>query len=452
MCSSNSTRHPERRLNTPAIGKKKKLCSKKSAAASGALTLALLAALLLPAVPAAQAQTETVLYSFDGTDGFYPKAPLVRDTKGNLYGTTVYGGTYAGGLEGCGTAFELTPAGIETILHNFGETATDGCNPQAGLVRDTEGNLYGTTSFGGTYDYGTVFELAPSGTETILHSFDKNGTDGVDPTAGLVLDTKGNLYGTTQRGGTGTTCSPLGGCGTVFELTPSGTETILHSFDKNGTDGIDPTAGLVLDTKGNLYGTTEYGGTGECSRGCGTVFELTPSGTETILHSFNSVNDGTDGISPLAPLVRDTEGNLYGTTVSGGIYGVGTVFEVTSSGTETILHSFAETATDGGRPYGGLVMDTQGNLYGTTYNGAKTGSCLPSGCGSVFKLTLSGTETTLHRFVDNGTDGTRPNAGLVRDTEGNLYGTTLYGGTYGYGGTGQCRPDGCGTVFEVTPK
>jgi uncharacterized repeat protein (TIGR03803 family) len=393
MCSSNSTRHPERRLNTPAIGKKKKLCSKKSAAASGALTLALLAALLLPAVPAAQAQTETVLYSFDGTDGFYPKAPLVRDTKGNLYGTTVYGGTYAGGLEGCGTAFELTPAGIETILHNFGETATDGCNPQAGLVRDTEGNLYGTTSFGGTYDYGTVFELAPSGTETIL-----------------------------------------------------------HSFDKNGTDGIDPTAGLVLDTKGNLYGTTEYGGTGECSRGCGTVFELTPSGTETILHSFNSVNDGTDGISPLAPLVRDTEGNLYGTTVSGGIYGVGTVFEVTSSGTETILHSFAETATDGGRPYGGLVMDTQGNLYGTTYNGAKTGSCLPSGCGSVFKLTLSGTETTLHRFVDNGTDGTRPNAGLVRDTEGNLYGTTLYGGTYGYGGTGQCRPDGCGTVFEVTPK
>jgi uncharacterized repeat protein (TIGR03803 family) len=412
------------------MGRKKKM-SRNLAATSGALTQALLAALLLAAVQPAQAQTETVLFSFeDNGTGYIPVAPVVRDTKGNLYGTTQQGGNH----DNCGTVFELTPLGTETILHSFGETATDGCTPGAGLVRDTKGNLYGTTEQGGAHDNcGTVFELTPSGTETILHRFGETATDGCNPFAGLVRDTKGNLYGTTEEGGTGT-CS--GGCGTVFEVTSSGTETILHSFGETATDGTYP-HGLVRDTEGNLYGTTVGGGT----YGYGTVFKLTSSGRETILHGFGKT--ATDGTSPDAGLVRDTKGNLYGTTPAGGTGkcsgGCGTVFELTSSGTETILHSFVDNGTDGTNPEAGLVRDTEGNLYGTTNNGGGTGTV---GCGTVFEVTSSGTETILHSFCETARDGGSPLAGLIRDAEGNLYGTTSSGGTYlSYG-----------TVFEVTPK
>src|SRR5271163_2430536 len=251
--------------------------TKPAAAMRGALTLALCSAMLVAAVLPAHAQTETVLYSFSGTpsDGAIPYATPVFDGR-NLYGTTVEGGAY-----GYGTVFKLEPSGKETILHSFDFNGSDGYTPYASLVLH-KGILYGTTELGGEYGQGTVFEVTPTengSTETILHSFDLNGTDGAAPFASLIFDADGNLYGTTYSGGDY-------GHGTVFELAPSGTETILHSFDFNGSDGYYPYASLVLLGKGNLYGTTTYGGSYGCAEdGCGTVFELTPSGQETILHS-----------------------------------------------------------------------------------------------------------------------------------------------------------------------
>ena len=232
---------------------------------------------------------ETVLYSFAGapSDGANPWVTPVFDKKGNLYGATVGGGAY-----NYGTLFELTPSHgkwTETILHSFDSNGSDGYTPYAGLVLDKQGNLYGTTQLGGAHGQGTVFEMMPTKngwTQTILHSFDPNGTDGTEPFDSLVFDKEGNIYGTTYEGGNYNH-------GTVFELTPSGTETILHSFAFNWSDGYYPYAGLVLDEKGNLYGTTTYGGPyGEY--GCGTIFELTPSGTETILHSFGASGDGSN--------------------------------------------------------------------------------------------------------------------------------------------------------------
>ena len=281
-------------------------------------------------------------------------SPVWSCTKGNLYGTTVEGGTY--NIDG--TVFELThttKGWTETILHSFGASG-DGSQPYCALTVDTTGNLYGTTYYGGAYSYGTVFELTSSGTEKILWSFG-NGTDGANPLAGVVLDTNGNLYGTTEYGG-------AYGYGTVFELTSSGPEKVLWSFG-NGTDGAYPFAGLIL-YKGNLYGTTANGG----AYGDGTVFEVTLSGTETILHSFD--NNDIDGINPYAGLVV-YDGNLYGTTVSGGGTGsaAGIVFEMTPSGAETILHTFGGSR-DGAFPWGGVVFDTSGNLYGTTLSGGLT--------------------------------------------------------------------------------
>jgi uncharacterized repeat protein (TIGR03803 family) len=366
----------------------------------------------------APGQTETILHSFGkGTDGQTPLAGLVRDTKGNLYGTTANGGTYTQG-----TVFKVTPSGTETILYSFDPNAGTE-ETYAGLVRDTKGNLYGTTIGLGC---GTVFELTTSGTETTLYTFLLDGTDACFPTAGVVRDTKGNLYGTTGFGGVNSCGNE--NCGTVFELTPSGKEMILHNFDNNGTDGFYPLAGLVRDTKGNLYGTTSQGGRHDR----GTVFELTPSGTETILHSFNK--NGTDGYFASAGLALDTKGNLYGTTQLGGAHDEGTVFKLTPTGKETILHSFGE-GKDGTTPLAGLIFDTEGNLYGTTATGGTYN------LGTVFKLTPSGTETILHSFGENPTtDGYYPGAALVLDTEGNLYGTTELGGKYVYG-----------TVFKVTP-
>jgi uncharacterized repeat protein (TIGR03803 family) len=243
-----------------------------------------------------------------------------------------------------------------------------------------------------------VFKLTPSGTETILHSFDANGIDGYGAAAGVVLDAKGNLYGTTQSGGTY-------GLGTVYKLTPSGTETILHSFGASG-DGYDPYAsGLIRDKKGNPYGTTLYGGANDCNgSGCGTVFELSPPArkngvwTEMILHSFNE--DGIDGYYPYASLIMDKEGILYGTTGAGGTYGSGTVFELSSSGTETILHSFDANGTDGGAPESGLVLDTKGNLYGTTSSGGS--QCSPFGCGTVFQITPQKAEARTKELIQPG--------------------------------------------------
>jgi len=391
------------------------------------LTLGMLSALLPASVQTAYGQTETVLYSFgEYPDGANPVANPVLGKKKNLYGTTRYGGAY-----NAGTVFEVTPSGTEKVLHSFEVTGTDGYYPYAGLIVDKKRNLYGTTADGGTIGTngaGTVFELTPSGTETILHVFQANGTDGYLPSADLVMDKLGNLYGTTYYGG-------AYGYGTVFELTPTGTETILHSFNYDGTDGYYTQAALALDKHGNLYGTTPAGG----AYGFGMVFKLTPTGTETILHSF--LPEGTDGCNPLSSPILDKKGNLYGTTQGCGAYGEGTVFKLTPLGSETILYSFGSNGTDGYLPYGSLIFDKKGNLYGTTNSGGAYRF------GTVFKLTPSGTETILHSFnPGNGTDGYMPSGdSLLLDKEGNLYGTTALGGGY------SCNGNGCGTVYKVTP-
>jgi len=401
--------------------------------------------------------TPSILWNFgNGTDGSGPGS-LIRDTTGNLYGTTFNGGAYAGvdanGNNLGGTVFKLTPPSTaggswtESVLWNFGN-GNDGNQPDGGLIMDASGNLYGTTSHGGAYSTvdangnpigGTVFELTPPSTsgglwtESILWSF-ANGMDGNDPNAPLIMDASGNLYGTTQQGGTHINPANGQGYGTVFELTPPSTigapwtESILLNF--NGSDGAGPKAGLIMDSSDDLFGTTEGGGAHNGGAG-GTVFELTPpssSGgnwTESILWSFGS---GLDGLDPVAGLIMDKNGNLYGTTENGGAdfrVGVlgGTVFELTppsttgETWTELILWSFGN-GPDGQLPRAGVIMDASGNLYGTT-----------AVSGTVFELkppSKAGESWTESILADISSSG------LIRDTVGNLYGSSG-GGTFGGG-------------------
>jgi len=373
------------------------------------------------ALSPAQAQSFTVLYTFTNTaNGEQPDASLLQDAAGDLYGTTQYGGTKGG----FGTVFRLDTKGKETVLRSFAGTP-DAEDPYSGLTRDKAGNLYGTTLYGGTEGgFGTVFKLRPSGKLSLLHSF--AGTpDGEDPRSVLVRDAAGNLYGTTQYGGTN------GGFGTVFKLDSKGRLTLLHSFA--GTpDGEDPYSGLLRDKVGNLYGTTQYGGTGG---GFGTVFKLDAKGKLTLLHSFAGT---PDGVNPLAGLLRDPAGNLYGTTYYGGTNGgFGTVFKLNAKGKLILLHSFAGMP-DGQNPCARLIRDAAGNFYGTTFYGGT------SGYGTVFKLDTTGKLTVLHNF-NYSPDGAHPIAGLILDNAGNLYGTTSAGGDL------NCGFSGCGTVFKLTP-
>lgn len=379
--------------------------------------LAALAALGLAviSVPAAKGQSFSVLYSFKGSpDGAAPYAGVIMDKAGNLYGTTEVGGVSNG------TVFKLDSSGNETLLHSF-TNSPDGSGPFAALIMDTAGNLYGTTYYGGVC-CGIVFKLDTSSNETVLHSF-TGGSDGGGPLAGLIMDAAGNLYGTTFGGG-------AFGNGTVFKLDPSGNETVLYSFT-GGSDGSFPSAALIMDAIGNLYGTTAGGGSAgsACTLACGTVFKLDTSGNETVLHSFTG---GTDGSDPTAGLIMDAAGNLYGTTFTGGLGGIyGTVFKLDSSGNETVLHRFTG-GSDGASPAGALVMDAAGNLYGTTsdLNVQTAGHN-----GTVFKLDPSGNETVLYSFT-GGSDGKYPFYGsLVMDTAGNLYGTTSGGAL---SATGRC--------------
>jgi uncharacterized repeat protein (TIGR03803 family) len=375
--------------------------------------------LLFGSVEAMQAQTEHLLYSFAGNpDGAVPYASLVRH-NGIFYGTTVSGGTF-----GDGTVFKVTITGKETVLHSFSGGA-DGSFPYGSLVFDKLGNLYGTTSGGGTFNSGTVFEITSSGTEAVLYAF-TGGADGSTPYAGLVFDKLGNLYGTTFVGGTFNS-------GTVFKLSPSRVETVLYSFT-GGADGNGPIAGLVLDPSGNLYGTTPAGGMsclGGSGSGCGVVFEVT-SGSEKVLHSFTG--DVVDGLLPSYGSLARAGARLYGTTWQGGQNDRGTVYEVNTSGGETVLFSFLVGVT-GYTPNGTLIFDKYGNLYGTTVN-----SGTPGGCGAIFEISPSAGFLILYDFTINRPDGCNPYGGLVRDTKGNLYGTTANGGTFGKG-----------TLFELTP-
>jgi len=444
------------------------------------LVLAIAVFFLVTPSPTFAAAIEKVLYSFCSAsgcaDGSGPSSGPIFDAAGNLYGTT-----YAGGANNSGTVFQLTPGAggtwTETVLYSFCSSTqcTDGAGPSGGLIFDAAGNLYGTTQAGGAFGpncgrftsgCGTVFMLTPTGSgtwiETVLHSFNDNGKDGVVPFAGLIFDAKNRLYGTTSSGGANKAPVCGGdGCGTVFELkTGAGgkwTETVLHSFchvDGCAGDGFQPLAGLILDKAGNLYGTTNLGiPTGRChgGAGCGTVFELMPrtdgEWKEKVLHSFNV----DDGKNPQAGLILDAAGNLYGATAT-----VGTVFELIKKDdwAGKVLHRFGK-GNDGANPYGTPIFDAAGNLYGTTYDGG-TNKCSPDGvgCGTVFQLSQGGngtwTESILYSFQNNGEDGIWPHANLILDSVGNLYSTT------GAGGTGPCEDQygdeiGCGTVFEITP-
>ena len=431
-------------------------CTKILSAAVG--TLAVIAMHLTLATGAQGADTERVLHDFNFTNGNVPEAGVIFDAAGNLYGTTQNGGINCNG-QGCGLIFKLTPGAkgkwTETVLHRF--NGNDGFYPTSILILDAAGNLYGTTQGGGLYGGGTVFRLTLGAngkwSERVLHSFG-GPDDGTTPFAGVTFDSAGNLYGTTHSGGIPSDCPAQQGCGVVFKLTPGTkgqwTETVLYRF--KGDDGANSTAGVTFDAAGNLYGTTESGGDyRSCLYGCGTAFELTPrrkgKWAETVLHKFTA---GSDGAFPFAALIFDPAGNLYGTAVEGGdanCYsgGCGVVFKLTRGGKggwkETVLYSFSQISEGNGPVL--LICDTSGNLYGATSFG--------DGYGNVYKLTPNATggwsETVLFSF-NGGSSGWSP-TGLIVDTQGNLYGTTAAGGNPKSRG---CQGDnGCGLVFELVP-
>jgi uncharacterized repeat protein (TIGR03803 family) len=363
---------------------------------------------------------ETVLHSFTaGSDGGYPRGHIVRDPAGNLYGSTT-----GGGPAGAGVAFGLASSGLFRVLSTFG--GNHGGSPNGGFIRDSAGSLYGTLSSGGKANAGSVIKLDKTGKQTVLYTF-AGAPDGASPMAGLIRDSAGNLYGTTYLGGTSN-------AGTVFKVDTSGHETVLYNFT-GGADGGNPLSGVVQDSSGNLYGTTQFGGTPglNFALGFGVVFKLDTSGHETVLYSFTG---GADGGNPLAGLTQDASGNLYGATEYGGGSNAGVVFKLDTAGHETVLYRFPGSG-DGFIPESGLIRDSSGNLYGTTFGGGE------AGWGAIYKVDPGGRETLVYSFP-GGAGGANPQAGLIRDSAGNLYGTTAYGGV-----ATTAFPDGPGVIFKV---
>jgi uncharacterized repeat protein (TIGR03803 family) len=358
------------------------------------------------------AGVETVLHTFaGGADGDGPAAALIQGSDGNFYGTT-----YNGGTNNLGTVFKITPAGVETILRSFVGGSTDGNYPAASLIQGGDGNFYGTNYSGGASNSGTLFKITPTGTETVFYSFNSEA-EGQNP-VGLIQGGDENFYGTTSSGGTS-------GNGTVFTISSGGVETPLHSFAGGTTDGRFP-ASLTQGSDGDFYGTTALGG----ASNEGTVFKITPGGVETVLYSFTG---GTDGGQPQAALIQATDGNFYGTTISGGTSGQGTVFKITPSGFEAVLYSFTGGA-DGGVPQAAVIQGIDRNFYGTTSGGGASGQ------GAVFRITSTGVETVLHSFAGGASDGSHPYAALIQGGDGSFYGTTRDGGASSQG-----------TVFKITP-
>jgi uncharacterized repeat protein (TIGR03803 family) len=361
------------------------------------------------------AQTFTSLYSFKVlSDGGYPTGAVVSDQAGNIYGTTYIGGEQGCGEDGygCGVVYRVDSAGTETVLHTFADVP-DGNMPEAPVARDGAGNLYGTTSLGGSgcgdKGCGAVFKIDPTGNETVLYSFTV-GAGGCSPSQSVVMDSSGNLYGTTYD------CGAYG-AGTIFKVDSSGKFSLLHSF--NRFDGSHPAYGhLTLDKSGNLYGVTWEGG----SNDGGVLYKLNRKGQLTLMHSFGG---STDGCAPYGTVAQDDAGNLYGTTEGCGSNNLGAIWKVSKTGRETILHNFAGSPSDGCNPYSGVTRDSKGNLYGVTY------SCGAYGPGALYKLSATRRLTLLHSFA--GSDGQYPVSEVSRTVAGTLLGTTYIGGTYDAG-------------------
>jgi len=370
---------------------------------------------------------ENLVYSFgpaSGTDGQHPFGGVMLGSDGILYGTT-----RAGGANGTGTVFKLSTSGAESILYSFavnGGPGGDARFPLGGVVMDNSGNLWGTASYGGNDNHGngTVFEISATGKET-LYSLVTSTIDATLPCSTLVVDAAGNIYGTTNGSGSGSSGSS--GAGTVFKIS-GGVTSILYAFSAAApTNG--PFAGLITDGAGNFYGTTENTGPSG-----GQVFQITAAGVESTVYSFTSRKDGFD---PVGLLARDSIGNIYGTTYAGGAYdkpgssSPGTVFKISPSGNKTTLYSFGKSTNDGEKPYGSVILDSSGNLYGTTNAGGAYGY------GTLFKVSSSGTMTILYSFGASAADGQNPSGAILLDSAGNIWGATQNGGA-----------NGTGTVFE----
>ena len=370
---------------------------------------AVIVAMCVGAIASAQPPSFTVITTFEQGVATASHGAPVLDSAGNLYSAAGFGGAPCNLYQGCGFVFRVDPTGKSVILYNF-KGQPDGAEPLMPLVLDKAGNVYGLTEVGGTYNYGTIFKVDPAGNETVLYSF-AGPPDGATPFDGVISDAAGNLYGTTSQGGTGNCFGS--GCGTVFEFTTKGKEKVLYNF-LGGTDGGVPWAAPLL-VSGVLYGTTNIGGdlscqpSGNSAQGCGTVFKL-QKGVETVIHAFN---DTPDGGFPIASVVRDASGNLYGTTQEGGDancnggFGCGVAFKVDPSGTETVLHTF-EAQADGWILDAGLVFDQGSNLFGTTVLG-----------GGIFRIDSSGNFSVVYPL--NNQDGNGATT-MVRDAEGNLWG------------------------------
>jgi uncharacterized repeat protein (TIGR03803 family) len=346
------------------------------------------------------------------------------------------------------------------VIYSF-KGMPDGSGPTAAPVQDKQGNLYLSTGGGGTSDWGSVVKIDPNGKESVLHSF-VGGNDGIEPTAGLLMDAAGNLYGTTYWGGNND-CYGGYGCGVVYELSPGKRgwkETILYAFTGAADGGYPGFGTLVSDAAGNLYGTTNYGGSASWPKGNGTVFELTRTSNgwkEQVVYAFGT-NSQTDGSIPWGGVILDAAGNIYGTTTFGGAVecpaplGCGIVFKIDAQGSETVLYNFKGGFSDGQNPYATVVRDDAGNLYGTTEFGGDTVCSWPVGCGTVFKIGTDNVETVLHMFACYSTDGRWPLAPLLRSDSGILYGTDNAGGN-----SATCRdlnnePLGCGVIFSLSPS
>jgi len=388
------------------------------------LTLPLILFMLV-GVHTARGQNFTTIYNFEGSpDGALPFAGVIQDKTGNIYGTTSYGGAF-----NAGSVFKVNASGTEETLYSF-TGGTDGNTPYGALTLDKFGNLYGTTYVGGSYNLGVIFKVDPTGNETVLHHFAGGDSDGCYP-SGKLVGSKGAFYGTTSL--CGATFQ-----GVIFKLNKKWQLTVVHSF--SGSDGANPFyGGLLKDKAGNFYGVTDYGGNLTCpgGLGCGVVYQLDQQGTLNVLYRF--AGGATDGCSPLGSVVMDKSGDLFGITNGCGASNYGTVWHL-SNGAESVIHHFAGAPFDGARPVAGLVRDSKGNLYGVTEDGGST-SCGGVGCGAVYRLGRDGTLKLLHSFSYS--DGATPDGELFRGPSGKLFGTTYFGGSNSCG-------SGCGSVWSLT--